>query len=250
MKRTRILVIDDDDALRYLCGVILLKQGYQVEFAAAKQEAEEIIRENTFELVVLDLNLPDGNGLELGKILLAAGIPFLVMTSRGQPDERCLGFEAGAADYLIKPFHPEELLHRVQRILSRKGWGEQAGPVRRWRLGEWMFDFDRQGMESITDGRLLELTRGEYRLLAALAEAGGRVVSRDRLINVVAREEGEGHYRTVDVLVSRLRRKLDDNPRRPTILLTVVGSGYRLAAEPATDRRRPGVTEDGRSPAG
>ncbi|MDF1614810.1 response regulator transcription factor [Desulfurivibrio dismutans] len=228
----RILVIDDDPSLLYLCATVLLKEGYQVDYAANQAEALPALEQNEYSLVVLDLNLPDGDGLEIGRRLQQRQTPFLVMTVRSQPAERLLGFESGAADYLIKPFLPHELTHRVRRILP--SWEEQARQQNNSRvpLGRWQFDLKRQALVA-EDGQMTRLTGGEFKLLAALITADGRVISRDRLSTVVAREEGGGHFRTVDVLVSRLRKKIEDNPRQPEIILTITGAGYRL--EKSTD---------------
>ncbi|ADH85738.1 response regulator transcription factor [Desulfurivibrio alkaliphilus] len=230
-----ILVIDDDPSLLYLCATVLLKEGYQVDYASNQAEAMQALEQNKYDLVILDLNLPDGDGLEIGQRLQQQSIPFLVMTIRSQPAERLLGFESGAADYLIKPFLPHELTHRVRRVLPRL---EEPSRFREYTsvpLGRWHFDLKRQVLVA-EDGRVTKLTGGEFKLLAALATADGRVISREQLSILVARETGGGHQRTVDVLVSRLRKKIEDNPRQPGIILTVTGAGYRLEknATPAT----------------
>lgn len=222
-----ILIVDGDATLGYLCGEILEREGYRVSFAVRRSEALALFRSNRYDLVLLERNLTDGDGLELGSHLRAIGVPFLVMATSAQAEERLDGFRAGAADYLSKPFHPEEMLHRVRRILPRQERRVRDRAARRQRIGEWLLNLDHQWLEA-DDGRRIVLTYGEFRLLAALAAANGQTVSRDRLIEIVARSEGEGHFRSVDVLISRLRKKLGDHPRRPTLIRTITNHGYRL----------------------
>lgn len=226
MTATAILVVEDDDSTRYLCETLLQKEGYRVAAVENGGEALASTRRGRFDLVVLDLNLPDGDGMEVAQLLHRQGVPVLIMTVRREADERLAGFEAGALDYLIKPFHPRELVFRVRNALDRCARAE-PGQALATTFGAWRLDRDRRTLESDDTGRV-ELTRGEFELLSILLLAKGRAVARDRLLDVVSRGHGEGHPRTVDVLVSRLRRKIETDPKNPVHILTVPGVGYRL----------------------
>ena len=229
MNNPHILVVDDDPTMITLCRAVLQRQGWTMTSAANRKEAENSLKEGRFDLVVLDLNLPDGDGLDLGRALHRLALPFLLMTARSEPDERLAGFETGAADYLVKPFHPNELSHRVQRILERLPAPTYNGVLPR--IGPWLFHSDRQLLIG-KEGHQITLTQGEYGLLTVLLEAEGRVVPREQLARAVARNEEAGHYRTVDVLVSRLRKKMESDPTHPALIVTVVGAGYRLVTDP------------------
>ncbi|ADH86311.1 response regulator transcription factor [Desulfurivibrio alkaliphilus] len=230
MSKPQILVVDDDLTMLSLCRSVIERQGWSVDCARNKQQAEEMVGERQFDLVVLDLNLPDGDGLDIGRRLQQQGVSFLLMTARSDPQERLTGFEIGAADYLVKPFHPNELIYRIKRALPQPAEARPStpdNPDALYRLGPWQVDLDRHLLINI-DGRREELTLGESKLLAMLIDARGRVVSRERILQAVARSEGEGHYRTVDVLVSRLRKKIEEDPRKPALIFTAFGMGYRL----------------------
>ena len=225
--KQQILLVDNDDALRYLCGGFLEREGYQVTHAVSRAETAELLCNNPFNLVLLDRDLPDGDGLELGGVFKKSDIPFIIMSCRCRPEERLAGFKAGAADYLGKPFHPEELLYRMEKVLPSKERRTTINSPRRHRIGNWLLDLDQQYIEA-GNGKRFMLTYGEYRLLALLDASNGQTVSREQLMEAVSRCDGEGHYRSVDVLISRLRKKLGDHPRRPTLLKTVPNAGYRL----------------------
>lgn len=218
----QILIVEDDDATRYLCEAVLLKEGYQVTLAATVAEAQTALSDTRFSLVALDLNLPDGKGMDL--IQSVSSVPFLIMTISCNPQERFRGFEAGAGDYLVKPFHPGELIHRVNNLLLN-----HTKAVRDClQFGEWILNMADLTLVKADDA--VELTRGEFDLLAALVGAKGRVLSRDFLLDVISGKTGDGHPRTVDVLISRLRKKVESNPHQPRYILTVSGIGYRMAA--------------------
>lgn len=228
MNDTRILVVDDDATMLCLCRAVIQREGWRVECAADGNAAEKAISARSFDLVVLDLNLPDGDGLDIGRRLQKQGLPFLLMTARSHPSERLAGFEIGAADYLTKPFYPSELIHRIKRVLTRAEPSPVPAAAGRYRFGQWHFDPDRRRLTDAA-GYRVELTPGEFKLLALLVKAGGRVVDREQLFQAVARGEGSGHYRTVDVLISRLRKKLEGDSRNPALIVTVTGIGYHIA---------------------
>lgn len=226
-----VLVVEDESAICYLCETVLRKQGFQTTTVTTIQAAGEALKKTAFDLLIIDLNLPDGDGLQLVHTASAARTsPILIMTGRNSPEQRFEGFEAGATDYLIKPFHPGELLHRVQSLLTltinaRVLWNE--GKQIQTRLGSWTLN--RNASTLIMDtGAVVELTPGEFDLLERLFISQGRAVSRDSLLEAVTRGESEGHPRTVDVLISRLRKKLEPSPGNPRHIITVPRRGYRL----------------------
>ncbi len=229
MSDKRILVIEDEDATRYLCEVLLRKEGYQVVLAENGADGMTALAVKKFDMVLLDLNLPDGDGLDLaGQISkLPDEIPILMMTVRNRPEERMVGFESGAKDYLVKPFHPGELIHRIHNILADQQDLHLKKTKTCHTFGNWMLDA-KSRMFKAEGGRRIELTRGEFDLLAELALKKDRAVDRFELLDIVTRGESEGHPRTVDVLISRIRRKIEQEPDIPVTIKTVPGIGYRL----------------------
>jgi DNA-binding response OmpR family regulator len=215
-----ILLIEDDPAQRLLLAAYLRQAGFQVEEAATLAQGRARAAATHPCLVLLDLNLPDGDGMELAQELIRRVIPVLVVTSR--PKDRLLALELGADDFVEKPYDPRELLARIQNLLRRCGT-PSSHPLP---LGS--FRMDVLGRRLLDDGgREIALTRGEFDLLAALLEARGRVVTRADLSEIVSPEGGTVCSRSVDTLVSRLRRKLADDSRNPALLQTVPGVGYR-----------------------
>lgn len=222
-----ILVVEDDDAIRYLCEAILKKNHAYITCVASLHEALIALEKTHFNLLIIDLNLPDGDGLDLVKqFSIDSTTPILIMTGRGTPLQRFEGLEAGAADYLIKPFHPGELLHRVETLLASK-LAHKAPDKNQFQLGEWMLNRSSRTLSN-TAGNTIDITQGEFDLLVALACAQGHVVSRNKLLDAITLGEGNGHPRTVDVLISRLRKKLEPTPRQPRYIITVPKLGYRL----------------------
>ncbi len=218
-----ILVVEDEKPARYLCEEILFKAGYQVVSVGTIEKAAVKLENHKFGLILLDLNLPDGDGIEFVKTL-SGSIPVLIMSARGSATERAAGFLSGASDYLVKPFLQTELLFRVRNLV---GDGDAVNDTGSCRFGDWRLYYSRR--ELIGERGNVHLTPGEFRLLRALARNRGRTLSRDALMRTVARNEGEGHPRTVDVLVSRLRKKIEIDPKHPAYLCTVTDIGYRLA---------------------
>lgn len=223
LPRAEILVVEDDHATRYLCDAALTNEGYSVISVGDGGSALGCLKTGTFDLLILDLNLPDMDGVELAHELRGKeGPPVLIMSTRSSPEQRVMGFDLGVADFLVKPFHPVELVHRVRRVLSQPSdtlANEQARGG--WRLME------PEGVLLLEDGRRVSLTRGEAGLLNLLMRAQGRVVSRERLLHAVSRAETR-NPKSVDVLISRLRRKLESEPASDDYIKTVPGIGYRL----------------------
>jgi DNA-binding response OmpR family regulator len=223
----RILVVDDDPKIVTLVRAYLVRNGFEVITARSGREALEVAERTMPDLVVLDLMLPEVDGLEVTRELRArGGVPILMLTARGSVVDRVRGLAQGADDYLPKPFAPSEMVARVQSILRRV---PPAGRDRRVRVGDLEIDPERH--EVRRGGAPLTLSHVEFLLLLSLAEAGGRVLTRDQLLDAVCGRDAEGVLeRSIDVYVGRLRAKLGDSPGSPAYIATVRGVGYRLAA--------------------
>jgi two-component system phosphate regulon response regulator OmpR len=225
MTEAHVLIVDDDARLRALLTRYLAEQGFRVTTAGQAAEAREQMRFMQPDLLVLDVMMPGETGLSLTESLRAAsaGLPILLLTARGSPEDRIAGFEAGADDYLGKPFEPYELVLRLRAMLRRVTPAaiEPAGPLP---LGTLRFDVERAELSG-PDG-VVHLTGGEAALLQALARKPGEVLSRDWMVEALRMDEaGE---RAIDVHVTRLRRKIEADPREPRFLHTVRGRGYVL----------------------
>ena len=228
-RRDLILVVDDDPKIVALVRAYLVSAGFDVLTAGDGAQAIRLVRERRPRLVVLDLMLPEVDGLEVTReVRRSSDVPILMLTARGSLADRIGGLGVGADDYLVKPFAPSEVVARVQAILRRIPRG--GGDGRTLRHGDLEIDLDRH--EVLREGKLLELSPLEFRLLAALVEADGRVLSRDQLLDVLSGPEAEGVMeRSVDVYIGRLRAKLGDDLDRPRYVATVRGAGYRAARQ-------------------
>jgi DNA-binding response OmpR family regulator len=226
VRRDLVLVVDDDPKIVALVGAYLVRAGFDVATAGDGREALRLIRERRPRLVVLDLMLPELDGLAVTREARRdSDVPILMLTALGAVPDRIRGLGAGADDYLAKPFAPSELVARVQAILRRVPGPRDGG---RFRHGDLEIDVERH--EVLRAGEPLELSPVEFRILAALVEAGGRVLTRDRLLDVIGGpHSAEVLERSVDVYVGRLRAKLGDDPERPRYVATVRGTGYRAA---------------------
>ncbi len=223
---THILVVDDDVRLRTLLSRYLVEQGFRVTAASHAAEARDKLRVIQPDLLVLDVMMPNETGLELTNALRAerADVPILLLTARSAPEDRIAGFEAGADDYLPKPFEPYELVLRVRAMLRRRNPLPVDPPQATLRLGPLEFDIARAELTG-PDG-IVHLTGGEAALLQALARRPGDVFSREAIVDLLHMDEaGE---RAIDVQVTRLRRKIETDPREPRFLHTVRGRGYVL----------------------
>jgi two-component system phosphate regulon response regulator OmpR len=218
-----ILVVDDDKRLRELLRKYLSEQGFRVTVAADAGDARRRLDGLAFDLIVLDIMMPGENGLELTRALREKdGVPILLLTAMGEPEDRIAGLETGADDYLAKPFEPRELVLRIRTILRRVP-AEPAAARRELRFGGFSFDLDRRTLRR--GSQEIRLTAGEAALLAALAHAPGQVLSREELGR---QSDPAGGSRMVDVQVTRLRRKIETDPRFPRYLQTVRSRGYML----------------------
>jgi len=223
--REKILVVEDEKNIAKLVAYNLEREGYQVTLAKDGEEALERIRKGPPDLVVLDLMLPKIDGLELCRLLRAdrktARLPIIMLTAKTQEADKIVGLEMGADDYIPKPFSPRELVARVKAVLRRTERKELPAV---WTCGALTVDWEKRTVRLKT--RLLKLTLKEFELLKALVDAGGRVLSREQLLEQVwgYDQSLEIQSRTVDIHVSQLRQKLAEEGKR---LLTVTGAGYR-----------------------
>jgi two-component system OmpR family response regulator len=225
-----ILVVDDDPEIRQLLGRYLVQQGFRVALAADRRELEERLATQAIDLVVLDVLLPDGSGLEICKGLRQRRppIPVILLTALKEDVDRIIGLEIGADDYLGKPFNPRELVARIRAVLRRGGEVPQP-TARLYRFAGFTAEPDARRITA-GDGGEVELTGAEFELLSAFLERPGRILSRDQLLDLTQGRAADPLDRSIDVLVSRLRRKLGDTgPFR--ILKTVRNGGYQLAVK-------------------
>ena len=219
-----ILVVDDDTRLRQLLRKYLSDHGFVVATAKDAADARAQLEGLSFDLIVLDVMMPGETGLELTASLRRSNeIPILLLTARGEPDDRIAGLEAGADDYLAKPFEPRELVLRINAILRRLPPPPPAEAIRTLRLGRWTYYPERDELRC--GDEIWRLTTAEAALLRVLAVEPGITLSREELTE---RAGIDGNARSVDVQVTRLRRKLEDDPRQPRYLHTVRGEGYVL----------------------
>ncbi|HEV7692665.1 MAG TPA: response regulator transcription factor [Hyphomonadaceae bacterium] len=221
--KSHILVVDDDDRLRDLLRRYLSREGHDVTVAKDAPQARRFLDTMTFDLMVLDVMMPGEDGLSLLKgVREKIDTPVIMLTARGQPSERIEGLKLGADDYLAKPFEPEELVLRIGSILKRAA---PEAPVEEIRLSGMIFHVGKGELRK--DGRLVRLTESETQLLSILAGRAGAAISRQELAVLTA----AGVERSVDVQVTRLRRKIERDPREPVHLQTVRGVGYRLTGD-------------------
>ncbi len=222
-----ILVVDDQEEIRKLVEDYLTSEGYRVSTAADGAEMRREMAQTPVDLVILDLMLPGEDGLTLARRLHEESrVGIIILTGRGETVDRILGLEMGADDYLAKPFHLRELLARVKSVLRRtSGGGGEKKTGSKARFAGWNLDLTSRELVS-PSGSEVRLTTGEFDLLAAFVNNANQVLSRDRLLDLARNREAGPFDRTIDVQVGRLRRKLEEDPQRPTMIKTVRGSGY------------------------
>jgi len=226
-----LLVVDDDLDLRELLADYLGRNGFQVTGVADGRGLWAALEQVPVDLVILDLMLPGDDGLVLCRTLRARSpIPIIMLTARGDDTDRIVGLEMGANDYLPKPFNPRELLARIKSILRRaRSLPAEPGEVRRFQFAGWTLDVEARQLIS-PDGILVPLGASDYRLLRVFLEHPQRVLNRDQLLDLTQGREAMPFDRSIDVQVSRLRRRLHDDPRDAVLIKTVRNEGYMLAA--------------------
>jgi two-component system phosphate regulon response regulator OmpR len=220
--KPHILVVDDDDRLRALLKKFLGEQGFMVTSAASAAEARRKMEWFAFDLMVLDVMMPEETGLELlSSLPPSRTMPILMLSAMGEADDRVAGLEVGADDYLVKPFEPKELVLRIRALLRRHQALQEK--TRSVRFGEFVFDLSRSQLRR--NDALVALTSSEAAILKLLAEHAGAPVSREQLSGLMP---GGASERSVDVQITRLRKKIEESERKPVYLQTVRGAGYVL----------------------
>jgi DNA-binding response OmpR family regulator len=223
----RILLIDDDARLAAMVSEYLGAAGYRVTTAASGASGLERLGAQSYDALVLDLSLPDMDGLEVCRRLRArSDLPVLMLTARGEATDRIVGLELGADDYLPKPFEPRELLARLKALLRRAKRGANDSLLRFGQL-----EIDRDARAVRVAGEEKPLTSFQFGLLVALAENAGRVLSRDTLMDLLKGEKLEAFDRSIDVHVSRIRAAIEDDAKKPRRIITVRGAGYVFAKQ-------------------
>jgi two-component system phosphate regulon response regulator OmpR len=223
-----LLVVDDDERIRGLLQKFLIRNGFLVSTARDAAQARRLLAGLEFDMIVLDVMMPGEDGISLTRDLRRTlTVPILLLTARGETVNRIEGFEAGADDYLVKPFEPKELLLRINAILRRVPQQRPAEDVPKvLHLGMVRYDIDRGELWRGSDP--VRLTSTEAQLMRILAAAPGLAVKRERLVGEGPRDEGGAQERAVDVQITRLRRKIEEDPKQPRYLQTVRGEGYML----------------------
>jgi DNA-binding response OmpR family regulator len=230
-----ILVVDDDISIRELVVEYMGKNDMRVSAAASGREMFEIVEREAIDLVILDLRLPGEDGMQLAGALRArATIPIVLLTGRNEEADRVMGLELGADDYVTKPFSPRELLARVRAVLRRyqvqATLPERDNTRRAFRFAGWELNLRTRRLLS-PQGVTVDISNGEFSLLAALCRAPQRVLTRDQLLSMSRLHESEVYDRTVDVQVRRLRSKIERDAAHPELIVTERGAGYRLACD-------------------
>jgi len=227
-----VLIVEDEPATRSLLAGYFQTAGFLVAEAENGRQAREAMLRQPPDLVLLDIELPGEDGFSIARsIREISNVGIIIVTQRANEDDRVFGLETGGDDYVTKPPNPRELLARARNLLRRTHPSKMRraeGTVRRF--SGWTMDLARRRLID-PDGQEVRVTRGEFELLALLVRSGGRVVTRDQLIDVVSGTDRNPNDRTIDVLVSRLRRKMADDGSQPRLILTEKGLGYRLGGD-------------------
>ncbi|MBL0546446.1 response regulator [Aeromonas jandaei] len=231
---THILVVDDHSEIRDLLKRFLEQHGLRVSCARDGKEMKRLLEEREFDLLVLDLMMPGEDGLTLCRELRAkSSLPIIMLTAMGEETDRIIGLEMGADDYLAKPFNPRELLARIKAVMRRTQADNQPAAetlTRDLRFDRWLLDINRRELVD-EDGVGLSLSTAEFDLLKVFLERPQRVLSRDQLLDLARGREAAAFDRAIDTLVSRLRRKLERDPKNPELIKTIWGGGYMFSAD-------------------
>ena len=231
-----VLIVDDDRETRDLLEAFFARRGLRVSTASDGNEMDAFLRRTSVDLVILDVMLPGRSGLDLCRELRARSrVPIIMLTAVTETTDRVVELEMGADDYVAKPFDPRELLARVRAVLRRLEDKETGHPRHRdepmtFRFAGWTMDVSRRRLNSPAGVRV-ELTTAEFNLLHTLVRSAQRVLTREQLIELSGGDAAQSFDRSVDILISRLRRKLEEDPRSPKLILTVRGGGYQFEPE-------------------
>lgn len=230
-----VAVVEDDNQIAAVLADMLQGEGYVGHICGSLSELDDAIAQHSISLILLDLKLPDGDGLSIApRIRANLGIPIIILSGRGSEIDRVVGLEIGADDYIVKPFSVREVAARIRAVLRRASpkaaHPTQPLPDKGYSFAGWMLDLERRRLTD-PNARDVSLTVAEFDLLAALLGAQGRVLSRDQLLDLTRRENDRVIDRTIDVLILRLRRKIEPNPAQPQLILTERAVGYMFCAK-------------------
>tara|TARA_R110001606_G_scaffold10816_7_gene46629 strand:- start:32203 stop:32922 length:720 start_codon:yes stop_codon:yes gene_type:complete len=232
--KTHILLVDDEASLREPLAEYLIKQGYKVQQASDASVARSLLNAYDFDIILLDIMMPGEDGLSLCRFVTdKTDIPVIFISAKTEETERIIGLELGADDYITKPFSPRELVARIKVVLRRadKGGTSQNGSTGgAYQFSGWTLKCDKRSLID-ADGVNISLSTGEYQMLLALVSRAGKVLNRDQLLDITQGREAHAFDRAVDNQISRLRRKIESDPKNPEIIKTVWGGGYVLAGE-------------------
>ena len=226
---SRLLLVDDDSRLTDMVGEYLRRNGFEVDVAGSLAQGRERLKHNAYDALLLDLMLPDGDGLDLTRELRSQArtrrLPLLMLTARGEPMDRIVGLEIGADDYLGKPFEPRELLARIKALLRRAAPEALDDDL----LVFGRLEIDLGARQARLQGQVCDLTGHQFDLLTVLAQSPGRVLTRDQIMDTLKGHPLEAFDRSIDVHISRIRAVIEDDPKVPRRVLTVRGAGYVFA---------------------
>lgn len=228
-----VLIVDDDREILDLLQTYFRKHGLIATAARDEDEMQAALRRTRVDLIILDVMLPGKSGLDICRELrVHSNVPIIMLTAVTETIDRVVGLELGADDYVPKPFDPRELLARTRAVLRRRGdHGATYRPApQTYKFAGWTLDAARRRLVTPQEVRV-ELTTAEFNLLLALARSAQRVLSREQLIELSSQNGDYSYDRSIDILVSRLRRKMEDDPRSPALILTVRGGGYQFVPE-------------------
>jgi two-component system OmpR family response regulator len=237
-QKPHILLVDDERSIRDPLGNFLQKNGYRVTAAADADAARRSLGANAIDLLILDIMMPGEDGLSLCRHVREKGdMPIILLTARSEETDRIVGLEMGADDYVVKPFSPRELVARIKAILRRAGAGatsgqgrESAAPPRKFLFGDWALNTDDWTLTG-ADGVAIPLSTADYRLLLAFLERPRQVLTRDQLLDLTQGREANPFDRAIDNQISRLRRKIEQDPKAPALIKTVWGGGYMFSVD-------------------
>jgi len=226
-----ILIIDDDKKLNNLLSDYFSKFGFKVTTVTHPDEGLKILKRELPDIIILDIMLPKMDGFEVCKeIRKEYSIPIIMLTARGEVTDRIVGLELGADDYLPKPFEPRELVARIQSVLRRSSEDLKSGIIK---FGRLVVDIEKHSV--LLDGENVDLTTMEFEILSLFIRNPGKVFTRDHLMDRIRGTEWEAFDRSIDVLISRLRQKLNEHPKKPSFIKTIWGTGYKFIGEELED---------------
>lgn len=226
-----ILIIDDDKKLNNLLSDYFSKFGFKVTTVTHPDEGLKILKRELPDIIILDIMLPKMDGFEVCKeIRKEYSIPIIMLTARGEVTDRIVGLELGADDYLPKPFEPRELVARIQSVLRRGSEDLKSGIIK---FGRLVVDIEKHSV--LLDGENVDLTTMEFEILSLFVRNPGKVFTRDHLMDRIRGIEWEAFDRSIDVLISRLRQKLNEHPKKPSFIKTIWGTGYKFIGEELED---------------